>query len=75
MFKLNRGDSAPSTKLEQRAKALGHPQVRDWADTYLNECGRALLAHSREGDLASLVEAEEAAVALLTLVRELKSRS
>lgn len=73
MFALKRAQQ-PVGKLEKRAKALGQAQVRDWADAYLNECGRALLAHSREGDPAALDTAEEAAVALLTLIRELKSR-
>lgn len=74
MFQLIKGGKAPETKLEKRARALGQPQLRDWADTYLNEAGRALLAHSKEGDPRFLAEAEEAAVALLTLIRELKTR-
>lgn len=73
-FRLIRGDKPPETKLERRARALGQPQLRDWADVYLNNAGRALLEYSREGDTQHLDDAEEAAVALLTLVRELRSR-
>ena len=73
MFQLKR-ETVPASKLEKRAKALSHGQVIAWADTYLNDAGRALLAHTREGDPASLDAAEEAVVALLTLIRELKSR-
>lgn len=74
MFQLIRGGVREDTKLERRARGLAQTQVRDWADTYLNEAGRALSAHSREGDPRFLDEAEESAVALLTLVRELRSR-
>ena len=73
-FRLIRGDKPPETKLQKRARALGQPQIQAWTDTYLNETGRALLAYSREGDPRFLDEAEEAAVALVTLVQELKRR-
>ena len=74
MFQLIRGEKAPTTKLEKRARALGPSQVRAWANTYTYEAGRALSSYEQEGDPRFLDEAEEAAVALLTLVRELKTR-
>ena len=73
MFQLKR-ERIPAGKLEKRAQSLSHGQVVAWADTYLNDAGKALLAHAREGDRAYLDAAEEAVVALLTLVRELKRR-
>lgn len=74
-FQLIRGGKTPESKLEQRARVLSASQVRDWADAYLVQAGQSLLFYSREGDPRALDAAEEASVALLALVRELKTRS
>lgn len=76
MFSLIRGgkpETSPS-KVAARAGALHTHAVAAWADTYLNETGRALLMYSREGDSGFLDEAEESAAALLAMVQELKRR-
>lgn len=80
MFRLNRGEDTGASsvargKIDKRAKALSTPQLAQWADLYLNEVGRALLAHTQQGDPRVLEEAEDSATALLALVKELRSRS
>lgn len=78
MFRLVRednGHAGPARgKVDKRVKELPSHQLAQWADLYLNEVGRALLAHSKQGDPRFLDEAEESAAALLALLRELKSR-
>lgn len=74
MFRLIKGGKAEETKLEKRARALGQPQIQQWSDSYLNECGKALLAYTHTGQSMHLADAEEAVVALAVLIKELRSR-
>lgn len=74
MFKLIKGDKPEETKLEKMARGYSHPALQAMTDMSLNEAGRALLRYNQEGDPRFLHEAEEAAAALLTSIRELKAR-
>lgn len=74
MFRLIKGDKPDETKLEKMARGFSHPALQSMTDMSLNECGRALLHYTQEGDPRFLHEAEEAAVALLTSIRELRAR-
>lgn len=74
MFKFIKGDKPDETKLEKMARSYSHPALQSMVDISLNEAGRALLAYNQQGDPRFLDEAEEAAVALLTSVRELRAR-
>lgn len=73
-FRLLRGNAPAETRLEKRLRAVGRDQLRDWADTYLNEAGRALLAYNQHGDSRLLDEAHDAAVTLVGIVQEIKRR-
>jgi hypothetical protein len=69
------GPTLVDSKLQKRLAALNTPVVRDWADFYLNTCGKMLLEYGRNGIEESLIEAEAAAESLLAAVRELKRRA
>lgn len=73
MFKLKTGMHAPG-RLEKRLQQLPPYQLQGWADTCLNEVGQYLLQHTREGGREALDLAEESAVALLAVVREMQRR-
>lgn len=62
------------SKLEKRLESLPTHQVQLWADVYLNEVGTKLLEHTREGNRDALVQAEQSAATLLTVVQELRRR-
>lgn len=64
----------PLTPLQRRLSKIPTPELAGWAHQALYGVGRTLSDWERERDDTLLAEAEEGAVALLAVLRELRAR-
>lgn len=72
--KIFGGTVEQATALERRIAKIGTPDLAVWAHHALYGVGRALGDWERTHDDAALQEAEEGAVALLAVLREIRAR-
>lgn len=63
------------THLEKRVSSIPTPDLVNWAEQCLNSLGRDLSRWQRSGDEVFVQEAETAAEALLTVIRQIRSRT
>ena len=72
MFKTH---AREQSRLERRVAKIATADLSAWADQALYGLGRDLSQWQRSGDSARLSDAEEAAEALLAVIREVRSRT
>jgi hypothetical protein len=72
MFKRS---EPPRTRVERRVARVSTADLPSWTEQSLNSLGREMTQWRRTGADTHLREAEEAAEAVLALIRELRTRT
>lgn len=75
MFKRNLPTDATLERARKRASRIATPDLVSWADQALFGLGHSVDTFRRSGDVASLTEALDGAVALRAVLEELVRRT